>query len=276
MPVDPDEPPAWTRTWWLALLGVMMLVMMGMMVALFSGMPRPAWIVNVPYAALGVLFIGGPIGAWVAMRAVRQELPAGDRRREIVEEIAALAGVRVKHVVRVQSTSVNAFASVFGAVGLTSALLRKMEADEIRAIIAHELGHLQGGHARRNLVLTVGAAILALALWWWLVGLAKGHVSESGYAILRSPIFSIFVLPLLLNLVLGRGRRRREEAADRFAVEVTGDPELVIRVLTKLHTLEASPHELKRADEAISTHPSLVNRIAAIRSYATEREGRRM
>jgi len=269
VPVDPDEPPAWTRHWFFALLGVIMLVLMGMMVALFSGLPRPAWIIYVPYTALGVMFIGGPVGAWLAMRAVRQELAAGDPWREAVHEIAAQAGVRVRHVVRVQSTSVNAFATVFGTVGLTSALLRRMEADEVRAIIAHELGHLQGGHARRNLVLTLGAAFLALGLWWWLVGLAKGHVSEGGYAILRSPIFSIFVLPMLLNLVLGRGRRRREEAADRFAVEVTGDPELVIRALTRLHTLGETPHQLKPSDEALSTHPSLANRIAAIRKRLT-------
>ncbi|MGV3722948.1 MAG: M48 family metallopeptidase, partial [Actinomycetota bacterium] len=145
---------------------------------------------------------------------------------------------------------------------------------EIRAVIAHEVGHLRGGHARRNLVLTLGGSILVLALWWGLVSLAEGRISRSGLTILRGPIFSIFLLPIVMNLILGKERRRHEEVADRFAVDVTGDPELVIRMLTRLHTLESSPQQLKRSDEAISTHPSLVNRIAAIRSYATEREGR--
>jgi Zn-dependent protease with chaperone function len=63
----------------------------------------------------------------------------------------------------------------------------------------------------------------------------------------------------------GRGRRKREEEADLFAVERTGDSELVIRALTKLHTFNSMPHALKPSDEALSAHPSLAHRIEAIR-----------
>jgi Zn-dependent protease with chaperone function len=93
-------------------------------------------------------------------------------------------------------------------------------------------------------------------------------VSRETYALLRSPIFTVFLMPPLVNLPAGRGRRKREEA-DRFAMELTGDPELVIRMLTPIHTLSAQRHQLKRSDEAISTHPSLVHRIQAIRRLGT-------
>lgn len=73
-----------------------------------------------------------------------------------------------------------------------------------------------------------------------------------------------------MNLLLGRGRRQREAAADRFAVEVIGDQELVIATLTKLHTLNASPHQLRPSDEILSSHPSLVHRIEAIRSAQSQ------
>lgn len=70
-------------------------------------------------------------------------------------------------------------------------------------------------------------------------------------------------LPIML--ITGFGTRKRELEADALAVQWTGDPELVIRALTKLHTLNASPHRLKPGDELVSSHPSLVNRIKAIR-----------
>lgn len=54
--------------------------------------------------------------------------------------------------------------------------------------------------------------------------------------------------------------------ADAFAVRALGDPELVIRTLIKLHTLNESPHRMKPLDEAVASHPSLVNRLAAIRA----------
>src|SRR5262249_19679409 len=64
---------------------------------------------------------------------------------EMTMGLAARAGVRVKRVVQVKSAACNAFASPLGTVGLTTALLEKLEPEEIRAIIAHELGHLKGG-----------------------------------------------------------------------------------------------------------------------------------
>jgi len=91
-------------------------------------------------------------------------------------------------------------------------------------------------------------------------------LSGTAYALLNGPLIGFFLVPFLMNLLLGRGRRQREAAADRFAVEVIGDQELVIATLTKLHTLNASPHQLRPSDEILSSHPSLVHRIEAIRS----------
>ena len=75
---------------------------------------------------------------------------------------------------------------------------------------------------------------------------------------------------LICPLILGKSQRRREVEADRFAVEQTGDPELVIRALRKLHTLSATPHMLKPSDENLMMHPSLAHRIEAIRETAPE------
>ena len=47
------------------------------------------------------------------------------------------------------------------------------------------------------------------------------------------------------------------EQPDSFSHEVTGAPDLVINTLSKFHTLNTTPHELKPSDEIISSHPSL-------------------
>ena len=48
------------------------------------------------------------------------------------------------------------------------------------------------------------------------------------------PFLFLVVCNLLMALLLGPLRRQQEREADRYAVEWIGDPELVIRTLTKM------------------------------------------
>ena len=77
----------------------------------------------------------------------------------------------------------------------------------------------------------------------------------------------MFVLPFLRRLLLGRLQRRQEERADLFAANLLQDPELLIRTLVNLHRLNSAPHTLRTLDETLSTHPSLKNRVAALRRH---------
>jgi Zn-dependent protease with chaperone function len=242
-------------------MGVLMLVVLYMS----TGLPKGRWLAAIPLGLLVLLPVGTIVGTWLQLRASRRPLPPGDPVYELVHEVAAAAGVRVRHVARVLSPVPNAYATLLGTVGLSAGLLRSLEPDEIRAVVAHEIGHLRCGHVRRGFLLGALFTVLVCAAWWFGTGWFEGRVSRGTFALLRSPFATIFLMPILRGLILGRGQRKREEEADRFAVEVTGDPELVIRALTRIHTLAAAPHRLKPSDEAISTHPALVHRIEAIR-----------
>ncbi len=264
--VDPDAPPPWAGRWLFGVLAVMLIPVTLLPFLLLNGaLTRLPWLRFLPYGMLVLMGVALVVGGWVTSRATRTALPPGDPWHVMVTEVAAQAGVRVKNVVRVRSPAVNAYASLFGTVGLTAGLLRRMEPEEVRVVVAHEVGHLRGGHVRRGFVLSLAALAAFWALWWFGLHAAKLHLSDAAYALLSGPMVGVFLAPLLLNLILGRGRRAREAAADRFAVEVVGDPERVIATLTKLHTLNASPHRLKRGDELLSSHPSLAHRIEAIR-----------
>ena len=125
--------------------------------------------------------------------------------------------------------------------------MEKLEPDEVRAVIAHEVGHLKARHPLRTLV--VGLVFLALFWggWEWLRSLLTSRVSDRMGDVFNSPFLFIVVSNLVMALLLGPIRRRREREADRYAVEWTGDPELVIRALTKVSRGIGNPTRLKRS-----------------------------
>jgi Zn-dependent protease with chaperone function len=62
----------------------------------------------------------------------------------MAEELGNQAGVRVRRVVvKDEDQFVNAFATFFGTIGITRALRDQLPEAEIRAILAHEVGHLK-------------------------------------------------------------------------------------------------------------------------------------
>lgn len=271
---DVDAPPQWTHMAFLyPLMGAMALMPLVLflpgfsLVAAHTRMAIIYGIMTVAFCAAAVIGVRG----W---RAVRTDLKPGDIWYDRVQQLAQKAGVAVRHVVVLRDTSVNASASVLGTVNLTSALLRKLEPDEVEAVIAHEIGHHKAGHTKKALL--IGLFIFAgyMILLTLASSYAKRHFGPYVAALLNSPLPGTILLPFIVPLFAGKAQRRHEEEADRFAVQTTGDPELVIRALRKIHTLNATPHILKPADEALSTHPSLARRIEAIRRAFPETGGR--
>jgi Zn-dependent protease with chaperone function len=220
-------------------------------------------------AIFGIWGIFALIGGFLALRhwqGKRTTLAPGDEWYDEVHALAQKAEVKVKHVIVNKMPIANAYASLWGTVGLTSKLLRTLEKDEVRAIIAHELGHLKAKHVWK----TLGTSLTVLTIWslarYYGTLALKPHLDPETYRMLSvNPLLTFFFILILSPLLVGRGQRKREEEADAYAVELTNDPELVIRALTKVHTLSASPHTLKPSDEVLQSHPSLKHRIEAIR-----------
>jgi heat shock protein HtpX len=142
-------------------------------------------------------------------------------------------------------------------VVFTDTLLESLTPEEEAAILAHELAHLEriaeGGRQRwieRSIILLLiligsfGPLLPGVALWMVLG-------------------WSVFIL--LLVAALASHAKKIEEASDRRAVELCGDPAALERGLIKLTTLARLPHRWSLQMEASSTHPSLANRIIAIR-----------
>jgi len=202
-----------------------------------------------------------------ATKGERKRLAPGDLWFDRTQELAAKVGVKVRHVIIRQSPVVNAYANLFHDVGLTSGLLEKMEPDETESVIAHELGHHRRNDVRKMLLASLIFLLGIILFFNYPFDMIADHFhwSPSTRNILSGPLVFFFLVPFLQSLVFGKARRKHEHSADAFAAWAVGDKEVVIRALTKMTQINQSPARLKPIDEVLSSHPSLVNRIEALR-----------
>jgi len=160
-----------------------------------------------------------------------------------VEELARQAGVRTPRIWESGDSAPNAF--VFGRtvasseLVVTQGLLEQLNQDEIRAVLAHEIGHLRH---RDVVIMTLVSAVPLLAYIVARVGfeVMRGGVrtrgKEGGQAviiIILSAIasYAVYLVTQLLVLYLSR---TREYYADAYSGAATRDPHLLASALTKI------------------------------------------
>lgn len=123
-------------------------------------------------------------------------------------------------------------------------LLKSLDADEIEAVLAHELGHFRLHHVRKRLLAMGVLSLGGLALLGWLVeqswfyqGVGVEHASNYMALVLFmliSPIFGFMFTP-----VFSWTSRRHEYQADEFAAKRRGS-EALVQALVKLYRENAS------------------------------------
>jgi Zn-dependent protease with chaperone function len=145
----------------------------------------------------------------------------------------------------------------------TSTLLALLDADEIAAICAHEIAHLEYYNKPRMRT-------------WRLVnlGLIAFAVTLSPFFRLVDSSFASFG-PMLLAGVLGavmiwraKDRQKNETDSDLRAIALCGNAEALARGLEKLHVFARVPRRWDSQREHNATHPSLARRIRDIRAAA--------
>ena len=155
-------------------------------------------------------------------------------------------------------------------------LVDSLEAEELEAVLAHELGHFRHHHVLKQMALGMLLSLLGLALLGWLAGqpwfyqgLGVGHPSEATALllfVLVVPVFAQFLQPLMALL-----SRRYEFEADAFASRQTG-PEPLIHALVKLYRENAStltPDPLYSAFH--DSHPPAPVRVARLAAMTPDR-----
>jgi STE24 endopeptidase len=152
-------------------------------------------------------------------------------------------------------------------------LLSRIEAPEIEAVLAHELGHFRLHHVRQRLVASVLLTFGGLALLAWLAR-QPGFYSALGVPvpsaatalllfILTVPVFAFFATP-----VMSWWSRRHERQADDFAAG-HADAGNLAAALVKLFRDNAAtltPDPIHSA--FFDSHPPALERIARLNALA--------
>ena len=124
---------------------------------------------------------------------------------------------------------------------------------ELDFVIGHELSHIKHKDAV-NQLMVVASMFVAL-------GAATFFLPRMPLSLRIIFNFGAILIPLVALYALSR---RYEYAADRSAVEATGEPEAGIHSLVSLYRRCEVPDEQSRFIELFSTHPALWPRVAAI------------
>jgi len=172
-----------------------------------------------------------------------------------VMHLSKRVGIKVERVYVVPSGRgdlTNAFASR-RSVSMTDNFGQYLRGIELDSVIAHELGHVQGHHTRKR-ILVLACVVAAIALLCLGVSFAS------------SPYRAMFMTFSLLAILLVNSyiSRRYEYACDQKAAEFTRSPQSVIRALVALYKKTKSPVTCGRIVELFRSHPTLVHRVQAI------------
>jgi heat shock protein HtpX len=199
---------------------------------------------SVPYFSDRLVLAGA--SARIVSRGDAPELHA------CVERLCGLANLRKPRIALASSDIPSAFATGAGTqatIVLSEALLERLDAQELGAVVAHELAHIANGDA---FVLTVLNLVPALTGWFLTLPRRKFETATEAATILI--FFSLFLWVFLIGLwllwVVGTLltltiSRHREFVADRSAALLTGAPEMLSSAL--LH-ISNSIHQIPARD----------------------------
>jgi heat shock protein HtpX len=159
----------------------------------------------------------------------------------IVGDLARGASLPLPRIYVIQQPAPNAFATgrdpQHAVVAVTAGILEVVNERELRAVLAHELGHVSN---RDTLVMAVVASIAGaisylaqMAQWTAMFG-GYGRDEEGRGANPVALLVSIIVLPLAAVLVQLAVSRSREFGADDTGADLSRDPLALASALRKL------------------------------------------
>jgi Zn-dependent protease with chaperone function len=147
-------------------------------------------------------------------------------------------------------------------VAFGDTLLEMLTPDEIVAVFAHELSHLEYYNRPRLLRLRLVTYLLMLAAAV-LPAVLLATASADAWMVNLLWLWPVIVLTLLA--LRTSKSQAHETESDLRAAALTGDPEAVVRALTKLHHYSRLPRRWPYDFERAASHPSLARRIQALR-----------
>ncbi len=239
---------------------------------------------------MGGSFISLALSKWSAKRLTGAkviESPANEAEAWLVRtvgDLAKKAGIGMPEVAVYPAEDVNAFATGMqrnkALVAVSVGLMRKMDRDQVRAVLAHEVGHVANGDMT-TLALIQGVVntfviFLARVIGHFVDRVVFKNERGHGPAFWITTIVAELLLAVLASIIVFWFSRKREYRADSSAASMVGKKPM----MSALEALKASVNRPHLPDEMaafgisggkkkglaalFATHPDLDDRIMAL------------
>jgi len=247
----------------------------------------------------GIAFFGHNAMINAATKAKPVTISQEPRAYRMLENLSISRGMTTPRLMVMETQALNAFASGIRAenyqVTLTRGLMDTLDDEELEAVIAHELSHIRHKDVRMLIIAVIFVGIFAFVgeslfrnMFRVNLGRTSKHQRSGGGSagVLILVAFAIvaltYVLALLIRFTMSR---KREYMADAGAVELTKNPDAMIRALQKISgnaELTTVPDEVRemaiynpRVGLAglFTTHPPIEKRIQALVKFGGGRVG---
>jgi heat shock protein HtpX len=249
------------------------------------------YLIGGPSTAIVFLFIAVAInmGSWffsdkLALKAARAQPVSEEedpRLYQMVRDLTTRAGLPMPKLYVLPQEQPNAFATgrnpEHSAVAVTAGIRKLLSEDELRGVLAHELGHVRN----RDILLTSVVASIASAITWigYLV-LWVGGDNDSPLGVI-GPLLLWLLAPIAAGIIQLAISRQREYSADATGAAICGNPESLASALLRLESgAQAIPLQANQATEPLyivkpfrgggiaalfSTHPPIEERVRRLR-----------
>ncbi len=237
--------------------------------------------------AAGVIFVQYWFSASIALYAMggREVSPAqAPQLHAIVDRLCAMADMRKPRVAIASSDIPNAFATGrspnAAVVCATTGILRRLNEQELEAVLAHELSHV----AHRDVAVMTIASFLGIvaglmtrvALYAGMLGGFGGGRDNEGEqaALIELAVIVVSALVYAISFLLTRALSRyRELAADRSGAILIGRPSILASALVKVtgEMARIPTRDLRSAEHfnAFYFAPAIANGVSLSTLFST-------
>jgi len=210
---------------------------------------------------------------------------------QMVEELCDKAHIPCPKIYIINSGNANAFATgrnpEHASIAFTTTIMKILDADELRAVAAHELSHV----IKRDILIGTLAATLAVAISYaadmirWSMFWGRRRDDRNNHSWLTI-FLTVFFAPIIASLIQLAISRSREFLADESGAHLSHTPLALASALEKIsgtpameggdsyartstaHLFINNPFKGSTIIKLFSTHPPLEERVKRLRDMA--------